>query len=312
LAPWARIRVLGSGGVLPTPERGTPAFLVYDWRGATILLDAGEGAQLRLWASERSVHDIDVIALTHEHGDHVNGLAGLLQSMAVGDRTRPLTIVGNKATIDFVLETLEATDTRLGFPVNTVVARGAGSITLYDQGGDRLTLQWLPSCHIPGSLAYRLVWSLRGRIDLKALHHRGLAPGPWIQELIAKGHATINGRVVTRDEVLRGGRTHTILYTGDTRPCQPIIEAARGARVLIHEATYTADMSSEAMARGHSASIHAGAAAREASVELLLLFHYSPRYSGAGVRRIIEEASQLFPNTLGAYDGLRLHIPLHA
>jgi len=312
LPPWARIRVLGSGGVLPTPERGTPAFLVYDWRGTTILLDAGEGAQLRLWGMEKSVHDIDVIALTHEHGDHVNGLAGLLQSMAVGDRTRPLTIVGNEATINFVLDTLEATETRLGFPVNTIIARGTGSMTLYEQGGDSLILEWLPSCHIPGSLAYRLVWRLRGRIDIEALRRHGLTPGPWIQDLIAEGHATVNGRTVMREELVRGGGVHVLVYSGDTRPCQRIVEAARGARILIHEATYTSDMSSEALARGHSASIHAGAAAREAGVGLLILFHYSPRYSGADVRRIIREASQVFPNTLGAYDGLRLHLPLHA
>jgi len=308
--PWARLHVLGSGGVLPTPERRTPSFLVYDWRGKTVLLDAGEGAQLGLWAGERSVHDIDVVAITHEHGDHVNGLAGLLQSMAVGDRSRPLLVVGNKAVIEFVIETLEATGSRLGFPVDTVVASGSGSLTLYEAGGDSLTLEWFPSCHIPGSLAYRLSWRLRGRVRMAEIERMGLRPGPWLQRLIAEGSVEVEGKTLRSEDILEGGGVHTLVYTGDTRPCPTIVEAARGARVLIHEATYTADMAEEALERGHSASIHAGLVAREAGAELLVVFHYSPRYSGEGVRRIILEAAGVHGETIGAYDGMRLHIPL--
>ena len=310
MPPWATITVLGSGGVVPTRERLTPSFLVYDWQGAGVLLDAGEGVQRRIRGSERSIHDIDVIALTHEHGDHVNGLAGLLQSMAVERRKRPLTIVGNRRTIDFVEETLEATSGRLGFEVQTVVAEGRGSATIYRRGGDTLTLEWFPVCHTPGALGYRLEWRLRARVSRARLEALGLRPGPWLSRLMESGRVEVGGVVVRRDQVVEGGGSYTIVYSGDTAPCKTVLEAARGAGILIHEATYTSDMAEEALERGHSASVHAAKIAAMAGTGLLVLFHYSPRYGGDGVRRIILEASRIHGNVVGAWDGMRMRLHL--
>ncbi|MFN4046742.1 MAG: MBL fold metallo-hydrolase, partial [Acidilobaceae archaeon] len=87
------IVMLGTGATIPTRERLTPSILVRDWLGNRILLDAGEGAQLRLSQAGSSPSSIDLIAISHEHGDHVNGLPGLLQSMYIGGRRAPLTLI---------------------------------------------------------------------------------------------------------------------------------------------------------------------------------------------------------------------------
>lgn len=306
--PYVEVTVLGSGGVMPTSERLTSSFLVYDWRGYTVLLDAGEGAQIHLHKSPRSVHDIDLILVTHEHGDHINGLAGLLQSMSVTRREKPLTIAGPESVVDFARETLEATSGRLGFQVNYLTLEGEGSLLLYEVGGDKLLAKWAPACHTTESLAYRLEWRPRPRIRVEALKSIGIRPGPWISELLRDGEAKIGGVRVRLEDVVVPAKGASITYTGDTAPCESIIELARESTLLIHDSTYSSELEDEAFSRGHSTAEHAALVAGEAGVESLLLFHVSPRYRGYEAWRLYREALALFPKTMLSWDLQRIHV----
>lgn len=307
--PAVELVVLGSGGVMPTRERLTSSFLLADWNGYTIILDAGEGAQLNLARSGKSVHDIDAIALTHDHGDHVNGVAGLLQSMAVSKRTTPLLILGPPSAVDFVSDVLEAYEARLGFPVEYARLEGRGTLTLYERGGDSLVLSWDRTCHTRDSVGFRLEWRLRPRIDRGRLRELGVPPGPWIRRLLEEGEAEAPGGVVVRrSDIARPGGTLTVAYSGDTAPCETMARLAERADLLVHEATYTSDMSEEALERLHSSSIHAALVARKAEARSLLLFHASPRYRGLEARRIEAEARLVFPRSIMAWDLMRLRI----
>ncbi|MCE4601463.1 MAG: MBL fold metallo-hydrolase [Desulfurococcales archaeon] len=308
MAGLINLVMLGSGGVMPTRERLTPSVLVYDWNGYTLLLDAGEGAQLRLHRTPRSVHDLDAIIVTHEHGDHVNGLAGLLQSMAVSRRRRPLSIIGPSTVVEFARDLLEATSTRLGFEISYVTLSGTGSMPLYRSGGDVLELKWAPSCHTNDSLAYRVEWRTRPRIDKSMLNALGLKPGPWIKELVERGSANVNGRRVKLEDISSHYFEASIVYTGDTAPCQPVIELSSNAVILLHEATYGSDMEDEAISRGHSTAEHAALVALEAGVRNLVLFHVSPRYRGRDARKLYLEAKRLFNRTVLSWDMMRVSL----
>ena len=284
---------LGTGGALPTRERLTSCILVEDWNGNTILLDAGEACQLSLGRHGYSTPRIDVIAVTHAHGDHINGLPGILQSMAVNKRRRPLTIVASSLASRFIRETLEATETgeRLGFPVHVRDAGRTGSHTIWRRGGDELILKWFPTCHTRDSIGFALSWRLRPRIIVDTE-----PPGPaWWVGLSDKLEAEESARIV---------------YTGDTAPCSSVVENSRGATVLIHEATFASDREEEAVERLHSTGVHAALIAREAGVKLLVLTHISARYRGYEARRILLEARRVFPRSVLAYDGMRLSLDL--
>ncbi len=300
------ILVLGSGGVMPTSERLTSSILVTDWNGYTILLDAGEGIQFNLARAGKSIHNIDLIAITHEHGDHINGVPGLIQSMTVSKRTRPLAIAGPSPVIDFITETLEATSTRLGFEIKHYRLDYTGSMKLYGRGGDSLILHWTPTCHTRESMAFALEWKLRPRINTLKLIEKGATPGPWIRELIEKGEVAIGDRKIRIADVSSPSRHLKIVYTGDTAPCRTIVDLSRNADILIHEATYAADMSDEAIERRHSSSIHAAIIAKQAGVKKLILTHISPRYRGYDARRIEAEARSIFPETVLAWDLMRI------
>ena len=295
---------------MPTPERMTPSFYLEFWNGLGILLDAGEGAQRTLGQAGFSPHDIDYILVTHAHGDHVNGLAGLLQSMAVSRRKKPLRIIAPKSVIDFASETLEATEARLGFPVDYAIATGWGGERIWSGGGDEVWIEWFPVCHTRESVGFRLRIVLRGRIDTGKLRRLGLEPGPWLARIAMGESVNVGGRIIEAGDVLPPPATHTIVYTGDTAPCKSVLEAARGARILLHDSTFASDMENEAIERGHSTSSHAAIIAREAGVETLLLFHVSPRYRGVEARRLLEEARSIYSRTLLAWDLMRIRVPL--
>lgn len=297
--------VLGSGGGAPSRERWLPAFFATDWMGNGVLLDAGEGAQLRLAELGFSVNDVDVIAVTHSHGDHVNGLPGLLQSMYMNSRRRPLTILADPNTAEFAREALEVGRRDLGFDVNLIVIKGHGEYPVSGRGGDYLVVKWFPVCHTIEAYGFTLEWRLRARVDVGRLKSLGLEPGPWLSNLISRGETVYRGVKVSIEDVASGPGVMKIVYTGDTRPCRSVAEASRGARLLVHDSTFDSSLSAEAAERGHSTSLDAARIAAEARVDALLLTHISPRYRGYP-RRLVEEARRVFEPSILAWDKMRL------
>ena len=89
------ICLLGTGGMMPLPRRALTA-LMARYNGSSLLIDCGEGTQVSIREQGWSFHPIDVICITHFHGDHISGLPGLLLSMGNAERSNPLTIIGPK------------------------------------------------------------------------------------------------------------------------------------------------------------------------------------------------------------------------
>ncbi|BAN90622.1 ribonuclease Z [Aeropyrum camini] len=303
------IAILGSGSAVPTLQRWHPSILVRDWMGNTVLLDSGEAAQIRLRRLGVSLPSIDVVAITHPHGDHINGLAGLLMTMSLQSRRRPLTIVSTPESLEFVKETLEATRENLGFEIVLVDAGKNSSLEIGRSSGDRLSIEWTPACHNIESLAFKLVWKLRPRIDPGIIEKRGLRAGPWVRELIEKGRVEVGGETLTlRDLAVLGERSYSIAYTGDTSPCSRIEEFLKGSDVVIHDSTLDSSLAQEAAERGHSTSLDAAKTALRSGAKMLILFHISSRYSGYEARSLLSEAKRVFPNTVLAWDGMKVSI----
>ena len=152
--------------------------------------------------------------------------------------------------------------------------------------------------HSAPCFAFRIAEEDRaGAFDVARAVALGLPPGPAYGRL-QRGESV--GDVEPSDVLGPARPGRRIVYCTDTRPCEAAIDLARGADVLIHEATYGADMAAEAIDRYHSTAAEAAAVAREAGVGQLILTHISPRYTEAS--SLLAEARAVFPQTELAED----------
>jgi ribonuclease Z len=146
-------------------------------------------------------------------------------------------------------------------------------------------------------VGYSLVEAVRpGRFDVTVAESLGVPVGPE-RGALQGGEAVVlgDGRTVQPDEVLgppRPGRKLSI--TGDTAPSPAVVEAVRGADLLVHEATFLEEERNRAHETLHSTALEAAEVAREAEVGMLCLTHLSSRYFGPEVAR---EARAIFPET---------------
>ncbi len=160
----------------------------------------------------------------------------------------------------------------------------------------------LPADHTVPAYSYVLEEDPRpGKFNLDKAKELGVPEGPAFRRLQEGQSVEAGGRTVTSDMILgpkRRGRK--LVISGDTRPSPRLVEGARGADLLIHEATLCSDLGNEAWEYGHSTAAEAAKVAKEAGVKLLYLYHFSNRYENALI--LLEEARTIFPNTMLAED----------
>jgi ribonuclease Z len=282
---------LGTSGSTPTAQRGLAATLVRRG-GDRLLFDCGEGTQRQLLRSDVGLVELEEIFLTHFHADHYLGLPGLLKTYALRGRELPLTLYGPPGLRD-LLAALRRIFGRVTYPVETVEL----------EPGDRLErtghrVEAFAVDHGVSAIGYALVEEERpGRFDVGTADGLGVPDGPLRGRLQRGEPVTLDdGTVVTPEQVLGPARPgRKLVLAGDTAPAASVVDAATGADVLVHEATFLADERERARETLHSTAGEAALAAREAGVRLLALVHVSTRYFG---HQVVEEASQLFPDTV--------------
>ncbi|HEX6490713.1 MAG TPA: ribonuclease Z [Gaiellaceae bacterium] len=291
----------GTSGSVPTAQRAPSALLVR--RGSErLLFDCAEGTQRQMLRSTVGLVELREVFLTHYHADHYLGLPGMLKTFALRGREVELTVYGppglrelfsalkrifGKLTYSLRLEELEPGD---------VLER------------DGYNLVTFPPAHGVSSLGYALVERPRpGRFDVEAADALGIEPPQ--RGLLQRGESIElpDGRVVTPDAVLgppRRGRK--LVLAGDTAPSPVVLEAAREAEVLVHEATFLDEERERARETAHSTALEAAELAREAEAGLLALTHLSNRYFGPEVGR---EARTIFPATVVPKDFDVIDVP---
>lgn len=287
---------------MPTAKRALSATLVRRG-GDRLLFDCAEGTQRQLLRSDVGLVELGEIFLTHYHADHYLGLPGMLKTFALRSREIPLTIYGPKG-LEELFGTLRPIFGRLTYPVSTVVLEPDARL---ERGG--YSIAAFPVDHGVTAIGYAIVEDERpGRFDVEEAIRLGVPDGRERGRLQRGETVTLaDGRTVTPTEVLgeaRAGRK--VVLSGDTAPCATVVDAAAGADLLVHEATFMADERERARETAHSTAGEAALAAREAGVKLLALTHVSTRYFG---HQVVEEATQLFPATVVPRDFDLVTIP---
>jgi ribonuclease Z len=292
---------LGTGARWPTPERGVAAAIVM--RGPDhVLVDCGEGTQRQMMSSIAGLRRLSAILVTHCHADHVLGLPGLLATLS-DIRSEPLTILG-PAGIRSVVEGFRPLVGALAFPLDVREAAPGES-----ERREGYALRAVAARHGVPALAWALEEDpLPGHLRVDRLRRLGVPPGPERRRLAGGREVALSGDRVTPAQVtgpVRRGRR--IVFSGDTLPAPAVSEAAAGADLLVHEATFLERDRRLAERSGHSTAADAAALAAGAGVGLLALTHRSTRYA---CDEVLAEARAVFPATVAPEDLDLVEVPL--
>lgn len=301
-----QVTFLGTSGAVPTTDRN-PSAVFCRRAGDAMLFDAGEGTQRQMMRFGTGF-DVDRVFLTHLHGDHVLGLPGLVQTWDFNEREDPVTVYTPRGTGREIRDLVYAIGADPSYGVD-VVEVGANE-TIVD--GEEYEVRTVATDHRTRSVGYALVEADRkGRFDREKAEELGVPVGPKFATLHEGTPVELEDGTVVEPEAVVGpprpGRT--LVYTGDTRPVEAVVEAARNADLLIHDATFADSAAERARQTGHSTAREAGEVAERAGVDRLALTHISSRYAGdTGVLKAA--AQEVFAGrVLVARDGDDIEIP---
>ncbi|HKQ07694.1 MAG TPA: ribonuclease Z [Blastocatellia bacterium] len=298
---------LGTSSGKPTLRRNVSATAVVR-DGEWLLFDCGEGTQTQISRAKLNPSKLTAIFITHLHGDHFNGLSGLLSTMGLDRRVRELTLVGPPGIREY-LETLARLKILyVNYPLDVREFAALKAVTTVYETDDYFVAA-RPLDHRIFTLGYRLEERPRpGRFDLERARALGIPEGPMYRRLqLGEDVQLDDGRLIRSHEVVGPPRPgKAVAYCTDTRPFAGTVELARGVDLIIHEATYTDDMAYEARDYGHSTAAQAAQIAGEANAQRLLITHFSTRYADVGP--LYDEARAAFPETLLAQDLMEIEV----
>jgi ribonuclease Z len=294
------VAFLGTGGAVPSARRNTASLLVARG-GERLLFDCGEGTQRQMQRSLGLVQ-VDSIFFTHFHADHFLGLPGLLKTYDLTERERALTVYGPRGLVD-LFKSLARVIGRVGYQLELVELEPGDAIPI--DGGE---VRAFPVEHSVRAHGYALVEQERpGRFDPGAAMRLGVAEGPAFAQLQRGEPVETAGGTVRPEDVMGESRPgRKLVVTGDTAPCHATVEAAHGAELLVHDASFAEEEAQRAADTGHSTVGQAAAVAREADVKLLALVHISSRYH---VGKVLEEAKEIFEPSVAPKDFDQVEIP---
>ncbi len=287
--------LLGTGGMMPLPRRALTA-LMTRYNGSSLLIDCGEGTQVSIREQGWSFHSIDIICITHFHGDHISGLPGLLLSMGNAERTAPLTIIGPKG-LQRIVQSLLVIAQGIPFSIEYVEIEGDEEQFIFN--GYHISA--FKVNHNVVCYGYSIEIMRSGKFDVEKAKENGVPMRAW-SPLQKEDRFELDGVVYTSDLVLGPKRKGIkVTYCTDSRPTEGIVEHARGSDLFICEGMYgEKEKAASAREKKHMTFYEAAEMAAKAGVPELWLTHYSP--SLIRPEYFMKEVRKIFPGTVPGKD----------
>lgn len=293
--------VLGTSSQVPTRYRNHNGYLLR-WDEEGLLFDPGEGTQRQMIYADVTASSITRILITHFHGDHCLGFAGITQRLSLDRVAHPIHVYFPASGAVYYDRLRKAS---IYHSFSTLVPH-----PIKDEGviheDDKIVLEARRLDHAVECFGYRLKEKDRRTMlpeRCEALGVRGRAIG----ELQKKGSVVVDGKTISVDDVSVPKPGQGVAFVMDTRPCPGAVELARGVDMLICESTYLSTESVEAHDHGHMTAADAARVAKEAGARRLVLTHFSQRYQSTDP--FVVEAREIHADAVVAKDTKRYEIP---
>ncbi|MGW6399059.1 ribonuclease Z [Streptomyces sp. NPDC055134] len=262
--------VLGTASQVPTRHRNHNGYLLR-WDGEGILFDPGEGTQRQMLRAGVAAHDLNRLCVTHFHGDHSLGLAGVIQRINLDRVPHPVSAHYPRSGQRFFDRLRYATAYRESVALAEEPVSGEGGVLAETPS---YTLDARRLSHPVESYGYRLVEPDGRRMLPELLAEHGIS-GPDVGLLQRDGSL----RGVSLDDVSEVRRGQRFAFVMDTRLCDGVNELADGCDMLVIESTFLDGDHQLASDHGHLTAGQAARVAAEGGVRHLVLTHFSQRYS---------------------------------
>lgn len=275
------LALLGCGGGVPIPNRFLSATLM-NYQGRKILIDCGEGTQVSMKLLGWGFKTIDVICITHGHGDHTVGLPGLLATIGNSGRTDPLIIIGPEGIRDIV-NGLRVVAPFLPYEINIIenpkkvnLKVNKNGIYLIENHGE-LEINTLELDHSTKCLGYSFYIKRNAKFNIEKAKHNNVPKNLW--NVLQKGIQIEVDNTIYYPEMVLGDERKgiKISYITDSRPLDTMISFINNSNLFICEGTYGDDKDIEkAIKNKHMTFREAGTLARNGDVDEIILTHFSP------------------------------------
>lgn len=291
------VTFLGTAGAVPQKERNF-ASVHLSFHGSNLLFDCPEGTQRQLMLSEHSLMGVQHVFISHMHTDHFLGLFGWISTMTMNERSDKLTIYVPRKGKEKIQRILKDT-IRPSFDIDfKEVKKG---IILKEE---LFEVSAFPLKHDVPCFGFVFKENdKKGEFNRKKAEKLGIPSGPMYAQLVAGKKVKIGKKTFSQKDVMdysKGREGRKILYVADTRPVDESVKQAKGADLLIHEATFTEQFKENALESKHSTAKEAAEIAKKAKVKKLGLFHFSARK--VPEKEIIAEAKKEFKDVFAAKD----------
>lgn len=299
------VHILGCGSATPS-MRHLPSCQVVDFRDRLMMIDCGEGAQLSMRRQHLKFSRLTDVFISHLHGDHFLGLPGLLSTLALHQEGGTVTIHIDSEGADLLKTIMNVLcrETSFNLRYNVFDARGGG-VLIDDKS---LTVRAFPLYHRVPCCGFRFdekpkLRHIKG--DMAKFYN---IPVYRLNEIKnGADYVTAEGKVIPNKVLTSDADPHvSYAYCSDTAYDERVVESVRDVDVLYHEATYGDDAAHKARPRGHSTAREAAEIALKAHVRKLVIGHYSKSYIDE--KPLVEQAREIFPNTVGATEGMVINV----
>ncbi len=321
--------ILGSSAAIPVRERNLSSTAL-KYKNELLLFDCGEDLQRNLIEAGLKLNKPLKILISHFHGDHIIGLPGLLFRFGLISRTAPLTIFGPRNLFLYLFVHRKVLGLKANYPLRIVeIDNDNKKLIIFETldseipseekllednvifESDKYTLKYTEVDHSVLTFAYSFVEKPRyGKFKPERANELGIPESRLWKKLQEGEIIEFEGRKIDplKEGIVgpkRQGRKVT--YSGDTVPCENLIELGKNSDVLIHESTFSKELSDIALEKKHSTSVDAAIDAKKMGAKQLILTHISSRYQEDAVK-LLEEAKEIFPNTLLAIDLMKISL----
>ncbi|WP_293307159.1 ribonuclease Z [Pedobacter sp. UBA5917] len=292
------VTILGSSSATPVFNRNPSAQLL-NCNEKYYLIDCGEGTQQQLAKFNLKAARIDYIFISHLHGDHYFGLIGLLSSLHLNGRIKPIQIFGPKPLLEILEIQFKYSDTVLRYPIEFFPIEADQSTQIFENS-DLIVKTIVLNHRIPTTgFIFQQKKRQRKLIKEKAdevpmAYYTALKKGVDVE--------LPTGEILrSADYTIEADAPRSYAYCSDTLFDERYFSTIQGCDTLYHEATFMHDLLDRAKETHHTTALQAGEVAKIVGAKKLLIGHFSSRYKT--LQMLLEEAQSVFENTDLAVEG---------